>query len=306
MSHERWHVIEKIQVEIAAVAALAIMYYAAWPILRPANVDGALVFLPIGAWGSLLNFALIVWVLAAVCAVLTISSRLEGAMLSLLIGVAGGSLRTAPMRLLLNRFEDNLSGLMGALAGEVAAMVVILMIAMMIIRVVHKGLGSICPQWMRPADLFVAAPGPKAGSAKAAPTMSERAVSMAASFGITLIVGLLLMIVTLKTTGSTDRGQILFSLAISFLLGAGFANFFFPAGFPMACWLAPLVLAFVVYLRASGTVATPPLTWSHVDVWALILPIDWLSAGAGGAVGGYWISRRWHEYKHIAAAADAQ
>jgi hypothetical protein len=128
-----------------------------------------------------------------------------------------------------------------------------------------------------------------------APT-GEAAVNMVACGGLTLLLGLLLMIGTLF---STDRGQIIFSLALSFFLAAGVASYFFPVRFSTPCWIAPVLLGIAAYLKLSSMPFTGVLTWGGVDAWGHILPVDWISAGCGGAVGGYWLSCRLHDLKHL-------
>lgn len=345
--------IEKIQVEVAGVAAMAFMFFVGWRLFIPAEVDGALVFLPTGSIGSLLTFAGIVWLLAAAMAVLTVSARAEGATLALLAGVTAAAMQTAPMRHLVNRFNDSVPTLMASLAGEIVCLALILLVATAVIGVVRQGLSYLLPNWMRPASMEVtgtkpAAPkSPKqqaeqATTAKASWAMllitlvlgfgiirtdpgaygvrvrpitgrggkqspREWALSIVSSFGLTLLGGLLLMMVTFRATGSVERGQILFSLAISFFVAACVVSWFFPAGFSAPYWLAPLALAVVIYIRTCWVAPDPPHTWIQIGPLGNILPVDWLGAGCGGAVGGYWLSCRLHELKHFSdAEAEAE
>ena len=73
------HWLAKTQVEVTAAAGMAAMWFLAWPMLRPWDGDGALVFVPSGAYASLGVFAGIVLLVAVVCAVLTLGARPEGA-----------------------------------------------------------------------------------------------------------------------------------------------------------------------------------------------------------------------------------
>ncbi|NQU76562.1 MAG: hypothetical protein HQ546_09650, partial [Planctomycetes bacterium] len=110
MSHQRRHIVEKIQVEVAAVAALAAMYFWGWGIIKPTDVDGVAVFLHGGGPGRLIGLAVVVWLLAGVSALLTMSARPEGALLATMVGVGGASLHSEPMRFLLMRHDENISG----------------------------------------------------------------------------------------------------------------------------------------------------------------------------------------------------
>ena len=86
------HLLEKIQVQLTAAAAAVLACLVGWPFIRPWDPHGALAFVPEGQWLRLLIFAAEIWVLAAGCAVLTISARPEGALLTALVGGAGGVL----------------------------------------------------------------------------------------------------------------------------------------------------------------------------------------------------------------------
>ena len=330
MSHHRWHILERIQVEVAAIAMLAVMYFLIWPTVEPWDVDGTLVFLPTGATGRLVVFAGAVWLLSGLSALLTVSARPEGAMLAALIGAGGACLHSQPMRNLLMRHQHHLKGLLVPLAGELACMIVVMIGATMIVHLVRHLVSRVQPGWVRPdrfhsADTGEAAPAPPAGSiwvraglfvltGRASPKEvcvlpttgkkdkrppGELALSIVMACALTLVVGLLLLIVTLS---STERGQILFALAISFFVGATAASFFFPVSFSMPFWIAPIILGMLLYLKSTGVVDTGPTTWAQVDVWAHILPIDWLSAGCGGAVGGYWLSSRLRDLKRMSPA----
>jgi len=340
MSHERWHAIEKIQVQVAAAAALAFMYFVGWRLIHPTDVDGVVVFLPTFRIGSLALFALVVWAMAAATAVITVSARLEGAVLALLVGVAGASMRTEPMRRLVNRLEPNVAGLMISLAVEIVVLLVILAGAMAVIAVVREILGRLLPEWMvpmrRPSAPVESADGagrpwgrtlltlllgfgfvrtdmkthlmslPAARNSKDKPSALELTQTILIAFALTLLAGLLGMMLTLLAPDSVERGQILFALAISFFLAAWVVSYFVPAGFSAPYWSAPLVLAIVIYLKNCWVAPDPPLTWARIGAMANILPVDWLTAGCGGAVGGYWLSCRLNEAKDAEAAGKAR
>ncbi|MFW6153756.1 MAG: hypothetical protein ACOC95_00900 [Planctomycetota bacterium] len=331
MSHERWHVIEKIQVQVAALAALALVYVVAWRLVWPRNVSGAYALIPTGAIGALVLTALLVWVLAAACAVATLSARTEGAVLATLVGVAGLAMRSGPMRLLVNAHADAPGLLMIHLAIEVVCLAVILLGALAVIGAVRAVLLPICPAWLRPGGrdegngqggvsvarereagqsalkrMMYMALGmdPLAGGTEKAPAKAWLTAAGSA-FGITLLAGWLLLIVTLRNAHGFERGQILFALAVSFLLSALLADQVTPARLSLPCLAAPLVVAIGIYVNASGLAPHPPLTWALVPPLANALPIDWLCAGCGGAVGGYWVSSRIREARHATAAAEA-
>jgi len=346
MNHQRWHFIEKMQVELAAVIGLVAMYFFVWPVVAPWDVDGVVLFLPIGAAGRLWVFAGVVWSLAAVAAVLTVSARPEGALLAALLAAGGASAHSQPMRRLFMRHEaskEALTDLFHSLTGEVVCMALIVLGAMVVVHVVRGMLYLVVPGWLRfggpaeaggeveegnrtplgPLELLVGfggaailrrlvgkATGEAAGKAtgeaadrKGPVDAKGTLVAAAAAFALTLLFGLVLLEVTLY---STDRGQILFALGVSFFVAATAASYFFPAGFSAPCWLAPIVLAAGLYLRAGSAPAEGMLAWiqfqpsPHVHA----LPVDWLSAGCGGAVGGYWLSCRLHATRRITKSIE--
>ena len=332
MSHERWHVIEKIQVQVAALAALALVYVVAWHLVWPRDVSGTFTLIPTGAVGALAVTALLVWVLAAACAVLTVSARAEGAVLATLVGVAGLAMRSGPMRLLVNVFADAPGRLMLALAVEIVCLAVILLVALAIIGAVRAVLLPLCPTWLRPGardaqdaeedaatiaeqrtagqpflkrlERMALEIDPRVGPAGTT-SVKDWTTSAVSAFGITLLVGWLGLIVTLGNAHGAERGQILFALAASFLLAALLADQLMPARFSLPCLAAPLVLAIGIYVSAAvGLEPFGPLTWATVPRLAIALPIDWLCAGCGGAVGGYWVSSRIREARHATAEAE--
>ena len=97
---------------------------------------------------------------------------------------------------------------------------------------------------------------------------------------------------------SADRGQILFALGVSFLVGVLVAYQVFPVRPSLVATAAPLLAAVVFYAMAAFVPIPPtPEGWIKVPLYARALPVDWLTAGCGGAVLGYWISWRIHELR---------
>lgn len=327
MSQQRWHILEKIQVEVAAVAALAAMYFVFWPYIKPPDVDGTAVFWPLGAYGQLFTFAAVTWLIAACAAVLTTTARPQGALLATLVGAGGGCLHSQSMRLLLMRFSPP-GVLLRPLIGEMACMAVIVLVASLIIRLVRLAIGQIQPSWLRPdslAEQAVPARPPRPFthgwqtalamiltghrspdtlllSPRGRRSIGDVITASVANLGLTLLIGLVLIWVFVFQPA---RGQLLFGVAISFFLAATLAAYLFPISFSGPCWIAPLLLGVFFYARSSTIGDLGPLTWTHVDCFTHILPVDWLSAGCGGAVGGYWLACRLHDTKLLGQPAKA-
>ena len=100
---------------------------------------------------------------------------------------------------------------------------------------------------------------------------------------------------------SSNRGQILFALGASFLLGTMIAHQLFPATQSAVAWAGPVLGAVFLYaLTCASSIGLGPQAWREVLINARALPVDWITFGAGGAVLGYWISARIHEMRRAA------
>lgn len=315
MSHQRWHTWEKVQVEIGMVIGLVVMYLLAGSVLRTWDPDQAVIFLPKMEWARLAVFVAVVWGLAALCALLTTSARPEGALLATLVGTGGVSLRSESLTGLLRTHATDLPRLLVPLAAELALMAPVIIVAWLIIRLVRRVVVHIQPGWVRPDDIHISGPVGLARSVRAKGQagsgspgqradrlpLADRLITFGAAFGLTLLVGLFLVIVLMYTA---ERGQILFALAASFFIASVASSYFFPAGTSAACWPAPIVLGVIFYLKACW-VPSSYEAWTQLSEWAHALPVDWLSAGCGGAVGGYWLACRLRDVAQMPKPADA-
>lgn len=280
--------------QIAAAAALAFVYFFLAPALRPWEPGGATVFLPMGDYERLAVFAAMVWALVAVCAVLTISSRPEGALLATLVGVAGFAFRSGPMRTLLWRWEGRFDRLFTLLSAEVLAMAAVAAGAVIVVRLVRAVAGRLGPKlaWSDPMETQRNKKAARPDSPKSGGTMhTAGAVLMETA------VAILLLVITFR---STDRGQIAFALAASFFISALAAHQTFPIRISAPLWIAPIIMAALVFaLGGSGGGAGPDWYAAQMVAKGLplraALPIDWLAFGAGGAVAGFWFSSRIRE-----------
>lgn len=331
MSHERRQLVEKLQVVLAAALALGVVYWLAWPVVAPQDAEGAVVFVPEGRIGQLAIFGAIVCGLAAACAAVTISSRPEGALLAALVGTAALSLRTGPMQALLWQEASTPARLFRLLALEVLMLGVVLLAAILVIALVRTLSRWLLPQWAWVDPLA----GRPAGDVKAPrkvlfvgnpvlalfTTFLFRVYRKLQSYGdrknpggpvpalagllMELAVSVVLLVVTFR---STDRGQILFSLSVSYLVGALVAHQTFPSRYSLPFYLAPLLMAAVVLAMGPGSLASGagPAWREALEVGSSLplraaLPADWLAFGCGGAVAGVWFSRRIREARHLEA-----
>jgi len=251
-----------------------------------------LAFIPTGDYAHAAAFAVGLAVLAAVCAVATITARPAGAMLAVLIGIGGLSLRSEGIRTLLWDRQDELGGLYGELVLEVVMMFVILAAAAAVIGLVRRVAGRLVPTWVwrDPLPEMHASGdrrhGPIGKAARRREIIKRYAWSLLLGMAIAPVLVLLLM-------RSDDRGQILFGLLAGFGVAAAVANYVFPVSGGAVFLVMPVLTAVLFYAMAGATyVPDPPQGWINVPLYAHPLPIDWLAAGGAGAILGYFISAR--------------
>lgn len=319
MSHRRFHWLEKVQVELAALGALAAVYFLVTPLLRPWDPAGPITYLPYGEGASLLGVALTVWVLAFVSGIVTASSRPEGALLVTLVGTGGFSLASPQMRNLLWSRGDSFSPVFLDMALELLVLSLVLLGAGILISLARRFVAGLSPRWMWVDPLVGAAPPDTAQqpSSRAIPgilglifmepawrtgTLTGRDMTPArlvttclACLGMTLVLSATLIVILMQ---SPERGQVLFALFASCTVSALVAHQVTPAPFAIATWLAPVMIGVFFYcLAAVSAVAVDIDAWAGVTLYARTVPLDWLSAGCGGAVLGFWISERVHELR---------
>ena len=339
MIHERHHWLEKVQVQLAGAAALAVTFFVIGPMHGWWDPQWPATFLSTGSLLGLLQFAVVVWVLGAVCAAVTLSSRPEGALFATLVGAAGISMHSAPIRVLLWSREDSISMVFVQLAIELLAMIVILIVAIHIICRVRAAMAKVFPKmmWkgrilgtldadgnpsheperaMRPGDSpswllwFISPIGvPFLDQMRMSDSMSMvSAAQQARSRKAALLCTLYCLATTVLYSSillmllmrSPSRGQIIFALFASFLLATLIAHQQFATQFSVVSWGSALITGVVFYVLAiASSGQTGTNVWVSVQMFARALPVDWMTAGGAGGVLGYWISERIHELKHI-------
>lgn len=218
-------------------------------------------------------------------------------------GRGGGvSLRSADFRTLLWLRQDSLAGLFRLLVAETVFLAIVLLVAVLILEGVRSLVGRLMPRlvWHPPAS---ARPSPgRDGGASVAAGLGPWGQSLL-SATLALLIGLAMVAVLLQ---SPQRGQILFALLAAFAVAGWIADRVLPAPRKEAYLLAPLAAGVILYMLASvGSYGTLPQEWVNVPVYAQVLPVDWLTAGCGGAMLGCWIGQRSTDAKlleHLQAA----
>ncbi|MFP4104941.1 MAG: hypothetical protein ACLFVU_02530 [Phycisphaerae bacterium] len=326
MDHSKLHWLEKFQTQLAAVLVLAAMYFLIWPLIAPADPQAAVTFLPQGLYAEIIVYALAVWVLSALVAVLTIHARPESAMVATLIGAGGIALRSSRVRFLYMFNQDSLGGVFLGMIFELLILAIILIVASAIITFIRSRVESVKPRWVRKPKLehlpeaqrMPVALSPGGASVirwlvflnlvplEARPTEEDRQPRKSAAtqkinllhqsvqfLAVGAVVAVLLLGLLLR---SPDRGQVVFAVLASFTLGTLAAELLFPTPLGVLAWLLPLLAGIVCCLWGAVTpVPDAAAGWAVVPLQARALPIDWMTFGVGGAFWGYWMGLRMHE-----------
>jgi hypothetical protein len=105
-----------------------------------------------------------------------------------------------------------------------------------------------------------------------------------------------MFVMMLLLSGTDQKGQAIWSVAIAAMLGTLAAHSLFPIR-PAAWFLiGPLLLGVVGYIAASATGGYSSLgqVGGFFPPLARPLPLDYAAMGPAGALFGYWISRNWY------------
>ena len=343
MKHERHHWMEKLQVEFAGGAALALTFFIVGPMRGWWDPQWPTTFISTGSFGGLMGFVLLVWALAAACAALTISSRPEGALFATLVGAAGISMHSAPIRALFWGHEASLGGVFAQLIGELGVLFVVVVGAIHIICQVRVLMARFCGDWMwkgRITALTVSSDGGgvesvaesdsrqgfsssmvlwllsplgssglpgsrRTGAMSPGETARNRKAAIVCTVSCLAATVLYGSIMLMLLMRSSHRGQIIFALFASFLLATLIAHQQFATQFSVISWGSALLTGVLFYMLAIASSGhVGPNVWIRVQPFARALPIDWMTAGGAGGVLGYWISERIHELRHIERHAE--
>ena len=322
MSHRRIHLLEKLQVQLATIASLCVVYFAVAPALDAADPQLPITFVGEAGFARIVLLAGVIWLVAVGCAVVTVAARPEGGILAALLGAAGISLRSPAIRTLLWARKGDLSGVFGRMRLEVAFFVVVVAGVAVVVALVRWAVAWRKPQWLWKSPLTAGddeESGEQDGAADRVgllttlrqglgfgptdPTGGKPDKSRggpmqwALFFGLGMMVALVCLMLLMR---SADRGQILFALLASFFLAVLIAHQMFATHCTILAWVLPLVTGVVLYsLAAFTTIDNGSLAWMQVPAYARALPIDYLTVGCGGAVLGHWVSQRVHEMRTV-------
>jgi len=334
MEHHHFHWLEKLQVQIMTIVGLLAVYFLAWPAVRPDDPLAPMTFLPLGGYGSAAGFAIVFCLLVAVCAAATVAVRPVGGLLSATLAAGAVSLRSPQIRALLWARQGDVGNLYAQLMAEALMLAVLATVASLIVFVVRRTAAAINPNWLwknpmtEPADpqREEASDSPAAKVETSSPdadaTLWARIRSAVHAAGqqasrvagrregarlmvgrcaaCVLVAAIIATVMLVAVMQSSDRGQIIFALLVSFTVGLFVAHQIFPQPHALVAWVLPMIIAVGFYAMAwAGVRPDGPGDWARVNVLFRALPVDWLTAGGGGALLGFWISQRVHEYRHV-------
>jgi len=327
VNYQQRYWLEKFQVQVAGVASLVLAFFVLGPLLEGPDPEAPLTFLPFGGADRGRVFAACLVVLAGLCSVVTVSSRPSGALAASFLGSAGMALRSGQMRTLFWQRPEALGQVYFQMILELLALGVVVILAATVAGLVRWVWLRIRPGWLwqpsvvppgeapayaatrgsalaaiDPTDLLRARfRGPKPRSpGREHSTETELVASLpGALLGLVLSLALIFLLMR-----SAQRLQILFALVASFALAVLIADRFSPIKCGFLPLLMPIVAGVLMYvLASSSSIAHLPQAWVGVGFYGRALPMDWVTAGCGGAMLGYWASKRSREARSVTQLA---
>ncbi len=326
MGHWRIQRKELTQVQVVTAVALAGTYFLLWPLLRPADPQGPLTFLAGGNAPGIVVVLVVMALLAAAAAAVTTHSRPVGAMVTALLGVGGLSLHSPSLHALLWERDGEFGGMFGGFIIELLLLAIGVLLVDVVVSTVRNGLAKINPAWvwkdpldpppqasLREGGWFTAG-GAIIGMVRELTARDgqdrdsrrQRLQLAGLCMALTAAVSVALLMLLMQ---SDARGQVLFALLGSFTLAAAIAHQAYPTRLVGGILLLPIVIGIGFYLLgmfASGSPEGTHNAWMRVPTYAHALPLDWITAGVGGAGLGFWISSRIHELRHMEKKEQGQ
>jgi len=305
MIPERIHWLEKLQVQVAVVAGAGAVFLHFWRCARPADPLGPATFLPTGSTGGLLGAAVIFLALAALCGLVTVTSRPEGALAAALLGLGGLSLRSPSMEVLLRQWEGSFRGAYTKMGIELLLFAGLVLVGLVLTVLARRIVAAVRPQWLW-HDLRegLDEKNAKKHAGESHGKKGDRRETLLRCLGCLALAAAISGALVFVLTQSALRGQIVFAVLASFVVGVAIAHQFLPAPCGMVAWVLPVIVGIAYYIL--GTVWVGQGGWMDVRAASQALPIDWIAAGGGGAMLGYWFSARVHETRVLEQEEEAE
>ena len=325
MKTARPYWLEKLQVYVGSAIALAAVYLLISPALMPS--DPLSPYTLAGSWGfgPFAAFAVMLLVVAAIGAAVTVSARPAVAMLVVFVAAGGVCLRSESIRPVLWANQSDLAGLYRGFVLELLLLVLVVGACAAIVGLVRRFVGSVRPRWRwndmhanltkserqkvgcdaeltsgwlsyEPVALWASGQEGQKKLALILPAIFARSAACLAGGTFLSIVMLLI------TMRSGDRGQVLFAIFFSTMIGVMVIQKLLPTPWLAVAWIMPLLVGLIFsLLSATAVIGDDTLGWLGVPMSGLALPVDWFAAGGAGAMVGYWTSTRIHELQIIEA-----
>ena len=313
--NQRSEIIEKLRVQFSAAAGLVAVYFFLWQTLASRDPLWPITFIAEGNIANLAVFTAILLGLAVFTSLLTLGLRPAGPLLATLIAAGALSLRCPQARTLLWAHQDNLAWLFTGMIVEILLLTASVALAALVISSIRYAAGRINPKWrwhgeeIEPAEealrtdwigelfaLEVQSVISLLGKGKS--SRRQAASGMLAKSLYCFLTGLVIAnVVLLVVMQSPLRGQIIFALMVSFFVAALAAYRTFDVSSCVPAIAMALVSAVGLYTLAAFMSISGTSAWMSVPIFAKALPIDYLTAGGGGAVLGYWINCRVNQAK---------
>ncbi|MCE5324802.1 MAG: hypothetical protein LLG01_00150 [Planctomycetaceae bacterium] len=329
MKYKRLHLIEKLRVQVAAAAALLAVYFWAYHLVAGADPKAPTVFFGAGA-GHLLQFIAVIMTTAVLAGAASVGMRPSAGLLVTLVGAAGLSLHMPSVLPLLWNNESALGFLLVQMILDTLLLAVVVFGAALLTGWVRNKITALSPSWAwqdplaslteeqrrkvkarkvyymgDPISALVATAAhgvfskyAEQGSREIGTSKDLRKQLVLGGYclALAILTGFVLLLLLMR---SYDRSQTMFAVAGSLFAATLLAYQVFPFRSAAVAMVTPVVLAVVMYaLGAMKTVSGMHLSWETVAPYACAVPLDWVTAGAAGAVAGYWVSSRIHEARY--------
>jgi len=338
MTHRQTHFLEKLEFQIAAIAAAAVVYWFVWPLLIFRDPEWPICFLASGDGMHLFTLIGLACALGIACGAITVTARPQTAVLALALALGGLSLRSPRIRSLLWAQQDSISAMYWRMAMEVLVLLAVIVIAGAAAGIGRRLAAALAGGllWRDPLleldderreayNRELA----RRNTEKASPWTVPIVLSLLSSpLGIiwvpkaeggrllgrdTAVRGVLGFMISLTAVAiivflllrSPERGQILFALFAGCFLGVFIGQKVVPTRTNITAWAVPVVLGAALYLLAAlSAVGSGQGAWMEVRLYAQALPIDWMTAGLGGAMLGHWEDLRMREVRYVEDSLD--
>ncbi len=325
IDHQKYHLFEKIQVQVLTVALGLVVFFGIWPLMAPRDSLAPMILLSGGSLGAPLSLLTAVAVLSLLAGAVTVHQRPVGGLMVSILSLLALSFRSEKINVLLFRYEQHPGSAYPVLMGELLLLLVAAGVGVIAAGIGRSLVAGSKPAWRwqprhlrkdeanfqadQRSPLGLAAPVRKAAGSlmdKSDPAAGNAAKLQFVQAGRAILVCFLVAnAILLLLCRSDERGQLLFAVGGAFLIASLAANLVAPSRLVVLLLPLPILSGLFYYGYAMATAGQGLQAWANIWLPARILPIDWLSAGVGGVLTGYWIACRIREAKFAQDSQDS-